>query len=409
MTVTHRPEFTEGAETMRQIAENSPVGTNIGVELEATDPDSTALKYELTGIYVTRFDFATSSRGLQLKTRTILDHEDRESYSVIATVADEEGDANRILVRVSVLDVDETGTVGVSTTTTEVGTTVTATLGDPDDEVGSISWQWQRLISTQTDGTTRWEVIADETSPEYTTTSDDIMASAATGTIRAVASYEDFHGPGKRVVSPDIIVSKRSLPLPSNFDVEPLALRKARLRWDDIANLLPDISTVSYLVEIREDNATSAWKYQVDGDVSSSHTAEPHFSVDLDGVLVSATDIIKGMADEEGYQYRVKATDPSGVYLDSGFSDGVVIIRDNPLLQSQGIARGDGGVATLKWSTPSDPGLPVLDYSISFRKLGRDHSDRDWPEGLDWPYPVLPTGPVKEVTLRPGSVASTIV
>ena len=87
-------------------------------------------------------------------------------------------------VTVTVTDVDEAGTVTLSTTRPRLGVALTAALSDPDGVSGQAAWRWERSV-----GRNAWTVIAAATASTYT------PAAADTGTfLRATASYRDEHG-----------------------------------------------------------------------------------------------------------------------------------------------------------------------------------------------------------------------
>ena len=109
------------------------------------------------------------------------------------------------------------------------------------------------------------------------------------------------------------------------MDVSPLPLRMALLRWDAVSGA---DSNTSYLIQVKEESG-GTWQYPSSGVASSGTTTETRYEIELDKVLEDTS--AKGLADADGYQFRVMATDTTGVKLDSGYSD-VITIRDNPLL-----------------------------------------------------------------------------
>ena len=96
------PSFDEGASAGRSVAENAPAGTDIGLPLAATDPDSDSLTYALSGADSGHFALS----GNQL--RTSGDYEGvKSSYSVTVTVSDGNGGTDSIDVTITVTNVDE--------------------------------------------------------------------------------------------------------------------------------------------------------------------------------------------------------------------------------------------------------------------------------------------------------------
>ena len=97
------PMFTDGTATTRPLAENSPVNTNIGSPVSATDADNDSLTYTLGGTDATSFRIDTITG--QLRTAAALDYETKPSYSVIVSVSDSNGGTNSITVTIEVTDV----------------------------------------------------------------------------------------------------------------------------------------------------------------------------------------------------------------------------------------------------------------------------------------------------------------
>ena len=147
------PIFTDGAETIRTIAENVATGTNVGNPVTATDGNKgDTLTYTLSGNPdAAAFDIDTETG--QLKTKTALDFETQKTYSVTLTVSDGKL-ADTITVTINVTDVNETPpppptpinnapifTDGTNTTRaiaentaagTNIGTAISATDADND-------------------------------------------------------------------------------------------------------------------------------------------------------------------------------------------------------------------------------------------------------------------------------------
>ena len=85
----------------------------------------------------------------------------------------------------TVVNVDEPGTVTLSTGEPSTGEAVTASLSDPDRGVQNLSWQWQRATdSTWTDITGAYEA-------PYVPGNDDVGHR-----LRATAAYDDNAGTG---------------------------------------------------------------------------------------------------------------------------------------------------------------------------------------------------------------------
>ena len=202
------PAFNEGTSASRMVAENSPAGTAVGNPVTATDRDRDRLTYSITGGDSARFDIDRATGQIAVDQGTALDFESKTSYSFTVRVSDPGGRRDTIQVTVNVTNVDEAGTVTLSTGTPRVGSTVTASLSDPDGSVKIHDWRWQRSI----DGTS-WTVIVGVTSETYTPTAADEEQY-----LRASAAYDDGHGRNKeaRAASASRVpVSATPIPTPT--------------------------------------------------------------------------------------------------------------------------------------------------------------------------------------------------
>ena len=118
------PVFSDGTSTTRSIAENTASGQNIGTAIAATDADNDPLTYTLGGTDASSFRIVSTSG--QLQTRTALDYETKNTYTVTVSTSDGNGGSSSIPVTISVMDVIETGTPPVSDGVCRVGDTLAA-------------------------------------------------------------------------------------------------------------------------------------------------------------------------------------------------------------------------------------------------------------------------------------------
>ena len=192
------PEFSGPADT-RLVAENTPSGENIGVPVAATDQDNgDTLVYSLGGTDLGSFDIVTTSG--QLLTKDPLDFEDKETYTVTVSVhdgKDANGEVDTTLdttntVTIDLENVEEPGTVTLSSAQPLTGTAFTASLTDPDGSVTSLTWRW---ASSATSGGTFVD-ITDATSASYTPVAGDLG-----NYLQATATYTDGHGGNKSAVA----------------------------------------------------------------------------------------------------------------------------------------------------------------------------------------------------------------
>ena len=126
--------------TTRQVAENTKERQNIGNPVDAEDRDNDNLTYILEGFDANSFTIDEDTG--QLKTNAPLDHETKDTYSVMVKAVDGQGGSDSISVNINVTDVNEppefSGNLGVHSVPentgpgVDIGAPVTAT--DPEDD-----------------------------------------------------------------------------------------------------------------------------------------------------------------------------------------------------------------------------------------------------------------------------------
>ncbi len=100
------PIFTEGSDTTRSIAENTTSGQNIGSAVFAIDDNDDTLTYTLGGTDAASFDIVSTTG--QLQTKTSLDYETKNIYTITITASDGSL-TDTIDVTVGVTNVHEAG------------------------------------------------------------------------------------------------------------------------------------------------------------------------------------------------------------------------------------------------------------------------------------------------------------
>ena len=180
---------------MRSVDENTVAGMNIGAPVAATDDDDDPLTYSLDSS-TDADSFSIDAASGQLQTKAPLDYETTPSYSVTVTAADPFGLNDTIEVTIIVNNVDEAGTVTLSTTQPIEGTPLTATLDDPDDVIpGSETWRWARSPN----GYSSWTTISGATADTYTPDAADVGRY-----LLAAVSYTDEEGASKRALADSV-------------------------------------------------------------------------------------------------------------------------------------------------------------------------------------------------------------
>ena len=104
--VPNSPPLFPSTETRaRSVPENTPPDRDIGVRVEATDPDNNTLTYRLSGAGAA--SFRIDDRSGQLRTRARLDHESRNRYTVTVTATDPSLASATVTVTITVTNVNE--------------------------------------------------------------------------------------------------------------------------------------------------------------------------------------------------------------------------------------------------------------------------------------------------------------
>ena len=162
--------------TNPQIDENTPGGTAVGTPLNAS-ADGATVSYALSGPEAANFNINPATGEVSLAQDVSPDFEAKPQYSLTVTASAD--------ITVQVLNLDEPGTVALSTDEPGAGETITAVLSDPDGSIANVRWSWARS------GSEAWNVIPGTTGASYTTTTADIGRR-----IEATASYDDGAGVG---------------------------------------------------------------------------------------------------------------------------------------------------------------------------------------------------------------------
>ena len=175
--VDEAPSIAAGAATTLTIDENETTLT-LGTAYTATEPEGETVTWSVSGPDSGKFSIDAG----QLSFRDSPDFEARANanrdnvYEVTVVAADPARNSDQLAVRVTVINVNEPGTITFSSVRPKVGVALTATLEDPDGGVTDLTWQWLNA------GT----AIEDATSSTYTPVVDD-----ANDQLTVSATYRD--------------------------------------------------------------------------------------------------------------------------------------------------------------------------------------------------------------------------
>ena len=201
--VNEAPDITGATST--NFAENV---TGAVVRYTGRDPEGGAVFWTVLG---TDSAYFAITNGGVLSFDPAPDYEDAkdsDSNNVyhVTVQASDGNNISRLDVTVTVTNVEEAGTVTLSSVQPQVGTPLTATLDDPDEVVSEITWSWHSSTSRNSG----WRLISGATSTSYTPESGDVGRY-----LRATASYDDGLSNGKRA-SAISAYAVRAVPVSNN-------------------------------------------------------------------------------------------------------------------------------------------------------------------------------------------------
>ena len=267
----------------REVPENTPARQDVGDPVEAKDSDdSDGFTYTLSGTDAAAFDIVRSSG--QLRTKAALDHEIKGSYTVTVTATDRSGAFDTINVTINVTNVDEEGTVTLSSRQPQVGTELTATLTDPDSDITGVTWEWE----FSSDRSSGWA--------DAVTSATFIPGTYDVGKyLRATATYTD--GGTSRTAE---AVSDRQVQEAPSVNTEPRFTRNtATLRVAEDTEAGKDVDTPVTATD------TDKLTYSLGG------TDAVAFAIDADSGQLQ-TKAALDYETKSSYSVTVTATDPSG-------------------------------------------------------------------------------------------------
>ncbi len=237
----------------REVPENSPGGTAVGAPVAATDPDDgTSLSYSFVpGGDEAPFGIDASTGQITVAEGAVLDFESGNTQYTVKVEASDGELADTATVTIRVTNADDAGKIALSADVARVGERLTATLMDQDGskEAGKAR-RWQR----SGDGGASWTNIAGARTRFYTPAAAD-----AGKHLRAVFTYTDGHGPGKRAESAAVAVVGANTPLVSfGADVYTVAQGASV----DVAVLLSPAGSAALSVEVVAGDAKHTVTFQ---------------------------------------------------------------------------------------------------------------------------------------------------
>ena len=282
---SHYAAHAQGIE--KEFAEN---GAGPVVTFNVEDPEGGGLVWSLSGDDGDDFsiDDGVLRFGVPPDYEAPADTNGDNVYQVTVEVSDGTNTSSAG-VTVTVTNVDEDGSILLSSVQPEQDTPFTATVKDPDGGVSGVLWLWE--ISS--DDTT-WNAIAGATSNTYTPVAGDVG-----DYLRVTATYNDAHGDGKTAqAASDHEVHEQH---PDNHSPEfPASETGAR----SVAENTPPGTPFGDPVEATDEHHADVLTYSLSGADASS------FGI----VRTSGQLLTKGLLDYEtksSYSLTVMVSDPS--------------------------------------------------------------------------------------------------
>ena len=305
----------------------------------ASNPEGGGVIWSLGGTDAARFELRGSTAGRRdLYFRSAPNFEVNESYDVSVEASDGTH-TGRLPVTISITDINEPESLGLSSSLPVEGVHLSATLTEAD-AVTNRRWQWQR---SQNRGS--WSAIAVGTSSGYTPVSDDIGYH-----LRVTLTYDDTHGTD-RTLSAATSSAVQAAPI----DNDPPSFPTSETGQRNVAENSQHRTAISPAVEaVDPDN--DRLSYSIDT------THDNKFEIDRNTGLLrvgSAANLDREMRDT--YSLTVTATDP----LSESATQHVTIAIDD--VNEPPMAEGDS--ITTREDTPAAIHVLANDWDPEFADL----------------------------------------
>ena len=316
----------------------------------ANDPEGAPLTWLLSGADAD--DFELSNDG-DLRFRAEPDFErpgdgDGDNiYRLGVWVSDGHNTPSRE-VFVTVTNVDEPGSISLTSIQPQVGTPLTAALTDPDGGITGRSWQWQ----SSGDRTT-WSDITSATSSRYTPTAADQGSY-----LRVTAAYDDNQGVGKTAET--VLDAVRAAPGSNTPPAFPASEMGQRTVFEDAAPGQPVGNPVRAVDADPGD--TTALTYSLDS--AGDSAGDTAFAIDPgSGQLL--TDARLDREKRASYTIIVTAADPSAAVASIPVTITVEDVDEPPTLSGEPvISVAENSERPVATYTATDPEERDLTWSL---------------------------------------------
>ena len=351
-------------------AENGDIATALAtyaatdVDQGANDASPDTLAWSVTGADAGKFNIGNQTGGtpgqLTFKAQPNYespgDADEDNDYKVTVVVGDGKGNSDEHDVTISVTNVEEDGTVTISTLQPRVGVELTASLTDPDGGINGLMWQWYRgdslsLASLPTDEcddtTTDNCLIEDATSAAYTPVAGDIG-----NRLNAVATYKDGMGTAEdmafAVTANDVIADRR--PKAPEFPDQDMEMAGDQTDQErEIAENTAAGENIGAVVEATDPNPGDTLTYTLGGTDAAS------FDI-VAGTGQLQTKAALDHEDKDSYSVTVTATDSLNLSATVNVTIEVTDVDEVPKLDGDATAMyAENGTAPVATYTATDP------------------------------------------------------
>ena len=298
--ITNVPEAPtlEGMASVRH-AENTPATTAVATYTAMDDEDDkagTAIRWTLTG--ADDDDFTITGGLLSFKSSPNFEDDADNVSNVTVTATDSDDQTDTIDVTVTVTNVDEAGTVTLSTLQPVDGIALTATLTDIDGTVTGMTWKWAKSTSP----TGAYTDIDGEAAAAYTPDPDD-----ENRYLRATVTYTDPQGSDKTAMAVSarkVVVSRSTNTAPVFKDADDMEIEDGTAITREVAENTPKGEPVGAPVAASDAEGDVLTYTLGEDDVAS-------FSIDVaTGQLRTKAALDREATDGAEYTVMVTATDP---------------------------------------------------------------------------------------------------
>ena len=373
--VNEAPMMTGGTTRITSHAENTAIAEVVG-NYPATDPESAAANGACDMDNCTWSVSGADSGDFEISNEGALTFKEVPNYEMPAdatrdniymvTVVVTDNDAKKKLtamrdVTVTVTNMEEEGTVTLSTVQPKIGIELTAMLDDPDGVVAdSVKWTWHTIDTEDAADATDANAIEMATSDTYTP--DEI------GDLSAKASYTDGEGANKSAIGSStagVIVNNANV-APEFPDTE-TGMREV----DENTVAGEDIGALVEATDANEPTNNPVLTYTLSGTDAAS------FDIDRsDGQL--ATKAKLDYETKKSYMVTVTATDSDGLDASIAVTIKVTNVDEAPMIAGEDIAedfRENGRNLVIERFRATDPEGRMVYWSLA--PDGTDFSEVD--------------------------------